>query len=158
MTDEFVIDENNFEEYFFDVRRHKPQRGQIMARFGAYAEFIDGMMKKNIIDLLKKDKALAAIQVMRKLGCAVERDAIRICKEVCDDLASGMTDDEVEKKIYNYEMESFYYTKKEYVPLDNPHWTVISVKNLDEFLDAKKNRVKMTAKIVNNVDEKTPDE
>ena len=158
MTDEFVIDENNFEEYFFDVRRHKPQRGQIMARFGAYAEFIDGMMKKNIIDLLKKDKALAAIQVMRKLGCAVERDAIRICKEVCDDLAFGMTDDEVEKKIYNYEMESFYYTKKEYVPLDNPHWTVISVKNLDEFLDAKKNRVKMTAKIVNNVDEKTSDE
>ena len=118
-----------------------------MARFGSYADFIDGMMKKNIIDLLKKDKAVAAIQVMRKLGCATERDAIRICKEVCSDLCQGMSEEDVEKKEYRYEMESFYYTKKEYVPLDDPHWTVISVKNLDEFLDVKKNRVKMTAKI-----------
>lgn len=158
MTEELVIDENNFGQYFFDVRRFPPQRGQIMARFGAYAEFIDGMMKKNIIDLLKKDKVLAAIQVMRKLGCAVERDAIRICREVCDDLVSGMSDEDVEKKVYNYEMESFYYTKKEYVPLDNPHWSVISVKNLDEFLDANNNRIKMKAKIVDNPDEKKSDE
>lgn len=158
MTEELVIDETNFEKYFFDVRRFKPERGQIMARFGACADFIDGMMKKNIIELLKKDKALAAIQVMRKLGCATEKDALRICKEVCTDLFNGMSEDEVEKKPYRYEMESFYYTKKEYVPLDNPHWSVISVRNLDEFLDANNNKLKMTSKIVDNINEKKEDE
>ena len=38
---ELIIDENNFEQYFFDVRRHKPQKGQIMVKYTAIAEFID---------------------------------------------------------------------------------------------------------------------
>jgi len=158
MSEELIIDEKNFEQYFFDVRRFAPKRGQIMARFMAKADFIDGMMKKNIIDLLQKDKALAAVQVMRKLGCATDQDAIKICKEVCEDLIAGMTDEEVENKVYRYTMESFYYTKKEYVPLDDPHWSLISVKNLDEFLDADKNKCKMTTKVVDSLDEKKQNE
>ena len=38
-------------------------------------------------------------------------------------------------KIYKYKMEVFYYTKREYVPVDDPHWTIISIANLDKFLD-----------------------
>lgn len=149
MTDELVIDENNFTQYFRDCRMHRPERGDIMAKYTAIAEFIDGQMKKDIIDLLmNKEKALAATQVMRKLGCATEYDAIRVCKEVAEDLAAGMSAEEVEKKPYEYQLETFYYTKKEYVPVDDPHWQIISIANLDSFLDKENRVVSFKTKIV----------
>lgn len=149
---EILIDENNFEEYFFDVRRFKPKHGQTMARYMATAEFIDGMMKKNIIDLLHKDKAEAAVSVMRKLGCATEGDSIKVVRAVCDDLVSGMSIDDVEKKVYKYTLESFYYTQKEHIPTDDPHWSPVNVRNMDDFIDAANRKCKMTAKIVDNLD------
>lgn len=145
---EVIIDENNFEKYFFDVRKHKPQRGQIMARYAAVAEFIDGMMKKNIIELLKKDKAIAATQVLRKLGCATEKDSVRVCKEICEDMLAGMTDEDIESKVYKYTIEVFYYTEQANIPLDDPHWSVISIKNLDNFLDAEGNVLNIQSSIV----------
>lgn len=145
---EVIIDEKNFEEYFFDVRKHSPKRGQVMARYAAVAEFIDGMMKKNIIDLLKKDKAIAATQVLRKLGCATEKDSVRICKEICQDMLSGMTDEEIEAKVYKYIIEVFYYTEQANIPLDDPHWSVISIKNLDNFLDAGGNVLNIKSSVV----------
>lgn len=149
MSDELVIDENNFNQYFRDCRTSRPQRGDVMARYSAIAEFIDGRMKQDIIDLLmNNEKAYAATQVMKKLGCATEFDSIRICKEVAEDLSSGMTPEEVEKKVYEYNLESFYYTKKEYVPVDNPHWTIISIANLDTFLDKENRIVSFKTKIV----------
>jgi|APGre2960657404_1045060.scaffolds.fasta_scaffold00005_11 hypothetical protein len=149
---EILIDKNNFEEYFFDVRRFKPKRGQTMARYMATAEFIDGMMKKNIIDLLHKDKAEAAVSVMRKLGCATEGDSIKVVRAVCDDLVSGMSIDDVEKKVYRYTLEAFYYTQKEHIPTDDPHWSPVNVRNMDDFMDAANRKCKMTAKIVDNLD------
>ena len=149
MSDELVIDENNFNQYFRDCRTSRPQRGDFMARYSAIAEFIDGRMKQDIIDLLmNNEKAYAATQVMKKLGCATEFDSIRICKEVAEDLSSGMTPEEVEKKVYEYNLESFYYTKKEYVPVDDPHWTIISIANLDTFLDKENRIVSFKTKIV----------
>lgn len=149
MNDELVIDENNFSQYFRDCRISKPERGDILARYMAKAEFIDGKMKQDIIDLLaNRDKALAATKVMQKLGCATYKDAIRICKEICLDLSSGMSFEEVEKKVYKYDIELFYYTKKDYVPLNDPHWEIIGLSNLDEFLDQAGNKLKMTSKIV----------
>lgn len=149
MTNELVIDENNFTQYFKDCRIHRPERGDVMAKYTAIAEFVDGQMKKDIIDLLmNKDKALAATQVMRKLGCATEYDAIRVCKQVAEDLASGMSPEDVEKKPYEYQLETFYYTKKEYVPVDDPHWQVISIANLDSFLDKNNRVVSFKTKIV----------
>lgn len=149
MTDELVIDESNFGEYFRDCRTNKPQRGDIIARYAAVAEFVDGRMKLDIIDLLTRtDKAVAATQVMRKLGCATQQEAVRICREICEDLANGMPPEEVERKVYRYTLEVFYYTKKEYVPVDDPHWSVISIDNLDEFLDMGDNKLRMTMKIV----------
>lgn len=147
MTEDLVIDETNFSQYFRDCRISRPEKGDVIARYCAIAEFVDGQMKKDIIDLLlNKDKAFAATQVMRKLGCANQKDAIRICREVAEDLANGMTPEEVEKKVYEYELEVFYYTKKEYVPLGDPHWSVISIANLDTFLDASNQKLTMKAK------------
>jgi hypothetical protein len=77
--DELVIDESNFDQYFFDLRRHTPKKGQIIACYTTMAELIEGDEKGHLIDLLfKKDKALPATQVMRKLFCADEKDSLRV--------------------------------------------------------------------------------
>jgi len=151
---ELIIDQDNFGQHFFDARRHKPEKGQVMAKYTAIAEFVDGMMKKNIIDLLHKDKAEAAVQVLHRLGCAAEEDAVRVCKEICQDLIEGMTDEQVEQKVYRYRLESFYYTDRGNVPIGDPHWTLIGITNLDEFVDSNNNRCKIKTRIVDNIDEK----
>lgn len=148
-NEELIIDESNFSQYFKDCRISKPERGDIIARYSARAEFIDGQMKRDIIDLVhNKDKAFAATQVMRKLGCATQMDSVRVCKEICQDLATGMSLKEVEDKIYKYDIELFYYTKKEYIPIDDLHWTPIGIANLDEFLDKAGTRLSIKSKIV----------
>lgn len=148
-ANELVIDENNFSQYFRDCRTARPERGDVLARWTGRAEFLDGHMKRDIIDLLhNKDKAFAATQVMRKLGGATQHDAIRVCKEICLDLAAGMSLKEVEEKVYEYDVEFFYYTKKEYIPIDDPHWTMIGINNLDEFLDQANQRLKIKSRII----------
>lgn len=142
---ELVIDENNFTQYFFDARISRPKKNQILVKYSAVAELVDGHMKKNLIELCKKDKIHAATQVMRKLASACERDSIRVLKEMCQDILSGMTDQEIEKKVYEYKLEMFYYTEKQYVP-DDPHWTAININNLDVFLDAEDSSKKMIVK------------
>lgn len=146
--EEVVIDDTNFHLYFKDCRNKKPDRGDIIAKFTAIADFVGGVMKRDIINLLynKEDKINAALQVMRKLGCATEKDSIRICKEICSDIYNGMSLEEVEAKVYKYQLEVFYYTKKDYVPLDDPHWSVISIANLDEFLDKSGTKLRMESK------------
>lgn len=126
MEDELVIDENNFNEYFFDASRNKPQKGQIMAKYTAEADFIDGQLKRDVLSLLKKDKAQAAVKVMGKLGYAKLPYDIKICREMTEDLLSGMSDEEILNKNYHYVVEFIYYTKREYVPSD-PHWTTIDL-------------------------------
>lgn len=153
---DLVIDESNFSQYFRDCRISKPERGDVMARYSARADFLDGQMKRDIIDLVhNRDKAFAATQVMRKLGCATQMDSVRICKEICKDLASGMSLKEVEQKVYTYDIELFYYTKKEYIPIDDPHWTPIGIANLDEFLDQAGTRLTLKSKIIEK--EKEPE-
>ena len=147
--DVLEINSSNFTEYFKVCGRNKPCKGEIIAKFTAIAEFIDGRMKQDIIDLLynKEGKVQAAIQVLIKLGGAIEKDAIKVCKNICSDLYSGMTPEEVEAKVYKYQMESFYYTKKEYVPIDDPHWEIINIKNLDDFLDSSGATLRMESKL-----------
>jgi hypothetical protein len=154
MNEELIIDESNFAEYFRDCRISKPERGDIMARYAAIAEFVEGQMKTDIVDLLNRcdDKVIAATQVMRKLGCATQKDAIRICKEICEDVVSGLSIEEVLKKPYKYTIEMFYYTKREYIPRDDPHWSTIGIENLDDFLDQAGNKLEMKTKIVRRDD------
>ena len=129
------IDEDSFEEYFFDARRHKPQRGQVLAVYAAMADFVDGFEKRQLIDLMQKtDKCLPAAQVMRKLCHAVEPDCYRVPREMSEDLAAGMTEDEVAEKPYRYKVEIFYYTQVEYIPKDDDHWSCVSLLNLDHYL------------------------
>jgi hypothetical protein len=67
--------------------------------------------------------------------------------EIGEDLKSGMSVEEVQKKPYKYKMEMYYYTMPEYVPKGDLHWSACTVLNLDEFLD-RMNGVTMTTKIL----------
>ena len=151
---EIEITEDNFAEYFFDVRQHEPKRGQIMARYMAKADFIDGRMKRDVINLLKthKNAGNTAPQVMRKLGLAIEEDSIGICREIAEDLVNGMSEDEVAEKAYPFTVECFFYTEKSNVPAADPHWDIVSIKNLDKFLDDTE---VTSSEIVDNVEIKT---
>lgn len=140
-----IINETNFDQYFFDVRRHGPKKEHILARFSAVAEFVEGQMKQHIIYLLSvmSNGAASAVQVMQKLGCATYQAALDLCIKIAEDLKSGLLDGktleeiskEVEKKVYSYHYEQFFYTKEEYVPKDSPHWDVIRICNLEEHLE-----------------------
>ena len=127
MSEEVEITSENFSEYFFDTRRHKPKQGQIMAKFSAVALFGEGGPKKDIIKLLKTDMAFQAAQVMNKIHCAKAPDCYRICREIAEDLLSGMSDEEVERKDYEYILEICYYTQRECVPKNDPHWETLQV-------------------------------
>ena len=51
MTTE-IINEENFNQYFKDVRQNKPEKDDIIAKYSAMAEFVDGGEKRQIISLL----------------------------------------------------------------------------------------------------------
>ena len=141
MSEELEITKENFDQYFYDVRKHKPQRGQIMAGYTAIADFVDGADKRLMIKMLKaENQAQPATRMMRKAFLATDREAIRVPLEIAKDLVAGMTEEEVAAKPYKYTMEMFFYTKEEYVPRDDPHWFVVSIVNLDKFLESE-NRV-----------------
>jgi hypothetical protein len=126
------VDESIFADQFFDVRRHKPNPGQVMSRFTAVADFVEGQAKKDVIGLLKIDKAYQAAQVMRKIHWAREPDCYRVLAEMCEDLAAGIPDKEVENKPYRFILEAFFYTDKKYVPKNDPHWDMIQLIEWDE--------------------------
>jgi hypothetical protein len=98
-----------------------------LAKFAAVALFGNGPEKRHLIEVLKSGKAEAAAMVMRKFHCAKEPDCYRVCQEICEDLISGMSEDEVAEKDYQFILEVFYYTKREYVPKNDPHWETINV-------------------------------
>lgn len=130
-TDVSEINRDNFHKYFFDVRQHGPRKGQIMAKFKAAAVFANGAEKKHLIQALKMGKAKQAAMVMRKLHLAKEPDCYRVCREMCEDFVNGMSEEEVAEKEYPYILEAFYYTKREYVPKDDPHWETIRLIQFD---------------------------
>lgn len=122
------VTDANFTEYFKDVRRNKPERGQCMARFAAIAYFEDGWVKKQVIQILKTKAsgAESCRAVMRNLVQATEADSLRVVREIAEDLAAGMTDEEVLAKPYKFQLEQFYWTWPELVPA-SPHWETINV-------------------------------
>ena len=144
MTEEqVIIDDSNFHKYFFDVRKNGPKAGQVMAKFSAVAVFGDGPEKRDIINLLKKDKAFQATMVMNKIHCARVPDCYRICREICEDLLSGMSDDEVGAKEYEFVIESMFYTKKEYVPKNDPHWELLTTLKFDPETNTFKSNIEI---------------
>lgn len=143
MKDEQIIDASNFNQFFFDVRRFGPKAGQIMAKFSAIAIFGDGPEKRDLIKVLRKDKAQAAAMVMKKIHCAKEPDCYRVCREMCDDLMSGMPDEEVSKKEYEYILEMYYYTNRECIPKNDPHWETIDIVKFDPETNSFKIEIEM---------------
>lgn len=134
--EEIVITEENFSEYFRDVRFSAPEKGDIIAQYTARAEFVEGNEKRQIISLLTstENKMEATAQVMRKLLHASEVDAYRVPRLMAEDLISGLTEDDVAAKAYPYTMEMFFYAKPEYLPKGDPHWSSISVLNMEDFV------------------------
>jgi hypothetical protein len=130
MEPEVQITHDNFHEYFHDVRTSKPKKGQVMAKFSAVAEFVEGRGKRDIMVLLKQDKAYQAAQVMRKIHGARVPDCYRVCREIAQDMLD-MPEAEVEKKVYEFGIELFFYTEKKYVPKGDPHWETINLLSVD---------------------------
>lgn len=134
---EVEITPENFDVYFKDVRKNKPEKGQVMAKYMAVADLIDGRLKRDLIDLLlyHKKGSEAGPQVLRKLGGASDRDSLRIMREMAADLVDGMTEDQVAEKPYKFILEHFFYVDRKFVPTDDPHWSVIEILN---FMDGPK--------------------
>jgi hypothetical protein len=151
--EELVITEENFSEYFRDVRVSSPEKGEIIAQYSACAEFVDGNEKQQIMSLLTstENKMEATAQVMRKLLHASEIDAYRVPRMMAEDLLSGMSEDEVAAKPYKYTLEMFFYTKPENLPKDDPHWSSISVLNLEDIVGKNGNHIE--SKIIAPEDE-----
>ena len=141
--DGVVIDKSNFAEYFFDVRQHRPQPGQIMAKFTAVAEFVGEDAKKDIMYLMTLDKAHQAAMVMRKIHGAKEPDCYRVCREIAEDMLYGKPEQEIVDRPYEFVVEFFFYTKREHVPKNDPHWETISLMTYD----AETNTYKSTIEI-----------
>ena len=135
MTDDvkdIEITQENFGEYFFDVRQHRPKPGQIMAKFTAIAEFTGPQAKRDIMKLMTMEKANAASQVMQKLHGAKPPDCYRICREIAEDMLTGSTEQEIIDKPYEFTVEFFFYTQREYVPKNDPHWETIQLIKFDK--------------------------
>jgi hypothetical protein len=121
------ITSENFKDFFHDVRLHRPKKGEVLAKYSAVAYFEDGPEKWNMIDLLNKpDKAHAATQVMKRCLFASEKDSISVPRQMAEDLLT-MTRYDVSKKPYKYTFEMYFYTLPEYVPVDDPHWSTITL-------------------------------
>ena len=123
-----------FNANFFDIRKHKPKKGQILAQFRAVAFFIDGWVKRNVINILKDNTvgAETAQTIMRNLCVALEEDSIRVPLEMAQDLVLGMSADGVAKKEYRMIVQYSFWTERENVPKDDLHWFVIEILSRQE--------------------------
>jgi hypothetical protein len=158
MSDELVITRENFNDYFFDIRTSQPKKGQVMARYQAAADFIDGPEKRHVMELLERyDNADMIPKIMRKLVGAREDDSYRVPVEMAKDLLGGMSHEQVAAKPYRFTFEQFYYTMKDCVPND-PHWTIITLMNLDQFLDAKGNLVRIKSEVIDETTASGPEQ
>lgn len=134
------INDDNFAEYFFDIKTHRPQKGQVIACYTAKADFLEGPDKQRIIGLLKKEDITpeAIGQVLRASIHASDPDCYRVPKEMANDLLEGMSEEDVLKKPYRYLLKVYYYAKPDHIP-DDPHWSTISIVNLNDFLRRQEN-------------------
>lgn len=117
-----------FEEKFFDTRKFKPKPNQIMARYRASAIFIDGYDKETVYDLLLSNPvgAKMAVSFMRNRIFATEESAVKLCREMCEDIYFRKSKEEIMSKEYKFTIEMFFYTEKENIPND-VHWDIIPI-------------------------------
>lgn len=121
---DLIIDETNFDQYFFDVRKNKPKPGQVLACYEAEADFVEGNLKKDIVHLLMTNNKGSdlSVRLMQKLAGATKDSAISVVKEMMSDLLSGVSSSDVAKKNYSFHCQYFFYTDRDYIPQNDPHW------------------------------------
>lgn len=154
MSEEVVINEDNFSEYFFDARTHKPQRGQCMAIYTAVAELVDGQLKRDVVYLLSSTpKVSESIQLLRKIALMNEEDAISICLDIARRLHEGQTSDVICEHPHEYKFEAGYYTNKEHIPTDDKHWAMVELTNLEEFIEETEEGTIKTKIVMNPTEE-----
>jgi hypothetical protein len=135
MMSDTQIDKHNFSQYFFNIRDHKPQKGQVLARFRAVCELVSEDQndeKRFLIKLLQRPNSVqSAISMMTKVFYADHESAYRVPTEIAQDLIAGMSEDEVAEKSHEYMGEFYYYVLPQYVPQDDPQWTIINIIGTD---------------------------
>ena len=131
---ELHIDKDNFVKYFRPVNQSKPEKGDCIALFTAVAELVDGFEKKQMIELLKQEHTAKAVATMMKKLCyAKEPENYRVPQLMANDLLNGMTEEQIAAKPYEYVVELFYYTKPQYVPKNDPNWSIVDIVNLEDY-------------------------
>ena len=60
---------------------------------------------------------------------------------MAEDLLAGMTEEDVALKPYKYTLEMFFYSNPNNIPKDDPHWSIISLLNLDDLIGKMPNHV-----------------
>ena len=128
-----------FQKHFRFTDRSQPEKGDIIAKFGAVAEIVEGEDKDYLIKIcLQPDSAHAAAAIMQKIFCAAEWDVWGVPRQITEDLVNGMSEEAIKQKIYSYAMELFFYTKPEFMPQkDDPdakYWSLIEIVNLSDYL------------------------
>ena len=132
----------DFGKYFRFVDTSQPEKGDIIAKYGAIAEIVGGRDKDDLINLVQQpDSARASAHMMRKIFCAAEWDCWGVPRQITEDLVAGMSIEDARDKIYSYALEIFFYTKPQYMPKkedsDFNRWSLIRIVNLDDFLKIK---------------------
>jgi hypothetical protein len=121
------------EEIFLDARKNPPRPDDVMARFRAMAELVDGQDKSIVIDFIKSNPIGAdmAVKTLKNRCGALSLDATRVAMEIAEDLVSGVSEEAVKQKPYKMQIEMIFYCKKEDVPHD-PHWDLLPTVRLDQ--------------------------
>lgn len=129
--DDLVIDESNFDQYFFDIKKIGPKRGQILARYTAMAELTDKFPKGAVVDMLVRNPKAPELvpKVLTNMCHLIPKEAMRVAIEMAHDLSKGMSEKDVIEKTYKVQIEMFFWTKPEYIPKDDPHWNCIEIIN-----------------------------
>lgn len=130
--------EENIWENFKDVKlERRPEKDDILVRYTAIAELVDGEDKKELINLIFSDgRMMSAINFMRNLFCAIEEDSYRVPKEIIKDYSEKkMSVEEILEKPYRYQMEKLFFTKDKFFPKDDPHWQRINLISLEKSKD-----------------------
>jgi hypothetical protein len=131
MADDVIIDDSNFEQYFKDASKHRPEKGECLAIFKSMAELVNGDIKQEVILAVTTNEygGQGAVQTLMKKCNMSYKEALRVCKEICQDCTT-LSEQEVLDKPYKFLFEKQYYTHKDFVPKDNPHWQVVGLKNI----------------------------
>jgi hypothetical protein len=126
---DIIIDESNFHEFFHEITKFKPRKGQVLARYTAMAEFVDGDVKDFVVASLLKNQigAEMASKVMKHHCHATDEYASKVPLEMALDLKNGMTIEEVKQKPYKFQLEYFYWTEPDNIPKDDIHWEMITI-------------------------------